>query len=69
MPSNMPARLREYMTLERRRTGDEGISVAEYQRWIQLKRMFNRHFQPGVQDSQSDRRESVRVPTCLRVVP
>lgn len=67
MPSNMPARFREYMALERRRTSDDGISITEYQRWTQLKRMLNQHFQPGVQDSQSDRRESVRVPARLRV--
>jgi uncharacterized protein (TIGR02266 family) len=29
--------------------------------------MLNRHFQPGLQDSKSDRRGSVRVPARLRV--
>jgi len=67
MPSNMPARLREYMALERRRAGDDGISISEYQRWTQLKRMLNSHFQPGVHDSRSDRRDSVRVPVRLRI--
>jgi type IV pilus assembly protein PilZ len=67
MPLNMPARLREYMSLERQRTSDEGIGIDEYQRWSQLKRMLNSHFQPGVQDSHADRRESVRVPARLRV--
>ncbi len=67
MSSNMPALFREYMTLDRRRASEEGISVPDYQRWVQLKRMLNSHFQPGVQASHTDRRESVRVPTRLRV--
>ena len=67
MNPNMPAAFREYMTLERARSGEQEISVAEYQRWLQLKRVLNRHFQPGVQDSHEDRRESVRVPARLRV--
>ena len=67
MNPNMPAAFREYMTLERVRSGEQEISVAEYQRWLQLKRVLNRHFQPGVQDSHEDRRESVRVPARLRV--
>ena len=66
MNPNMPAAFREYMTLERARSGEQEISVAEYQRWLQLKRVLNRHFQPGVQDSHEDRRESVRVPARLR---
>lgn len=67
MPPNMAAAFREYMALERRRSSEEGISVAEYQRWLQLKRMLNRHFQPGVHDAHEDRRDSVRVPARLRV--
>lgn len=67
MPPNMTAAYREYMTLERRRSGEQGISIAEYQRWLQLKRMLNRHFQPGVQDAHEDRRESVRIPSRLGV--
>lgn len=67
MPSNMPARLREYLALERQRTSDDGISVPEFQRWTQLKCMLNRHFQPGVQDPHLDRRDSVRVPARLRI--
>jgi uncharacterized protein (TIGR02266 family) len=67
MLRNMPAIFREYMALERRRDAPEGISVAEYQRWMHLKRTLNRHFQPGVQDSHADRRESVRVPLRLHM--
>lgn len=65
MVRNMPAIFREYMSLERQRDSPEGISVSDYQRWMQLKRTLNRHFQPGIQDSHADRRESVRVPLRL----
>lgn len=66
-PPNLSAAFREYMALERARESDQGISIAEYQRWLQLKRILNRHFQPGVQDTHEDRRESVRIPSRLRV--
>jgi uncharacterized protein (TIGR02266 family) len=64
---NMPAVFREYIGLDRRRASPEGISVAEYQRWVELKRILNRHFQPGVQDTHADKRESVRVPVRLHM--
>jgi type IV pilus assembly protein PilZ len=67
MPKNMPAAFREYMTLERRRASEDGMTVADLQRWTQLKRVLNKHFQPGVQDTHSDRRDSIRVPARLRV--
>lgn len=67
MVRNMPAVFREYMALERRRESAEGISIAEYQRWMQLKGVLNRHFQPGVLQPHSDRRESVRVPIRLNL--
>ena len=56
MPQNMTATFREYMSLERRRSGEPEISIAEYQRWLQLKRILNRHLQPGVLDAHEDRR-------------
>jgi uncharacterized protein (TIGR02266 family) len=65
---NLPATFREYMVLERRRTSDEGITVADWQRWVQLKRILDRQFQQALDQASSDRREdSVRVPTRLRV--
>lgn len=67
MITNMPALFREYMALERRRIDSEGISVAEYQRWRQLKRLLNRYFQPDLPDEAADQRDSVRVPARLRV--
>ncbi len=67
MPQNMTATFREYMSLERRRSSEQEISIAEYQRWLQLKRILNRHLQPGVLDAHEDRRESVRIPSRLRV--
>ena len=54
--------------LERRRASDEGITVSDWQRWVQLKRILDRQFQSEIHDTTSDRREdSVRVPTRLRV--
>jgi len=64
---NMPALFREYMTLDQRRAGAEGLSIAEFKRWSDLKRVLGREFQPGVQDSKQDRRGSVRVPVRLRM--
>lgn len=67
MSKNMPAAFLEYMTFERRRASEEGMTVADLQRWTQLKRVLNKYFQPGVQDANSDRRNSIRVPARLRV--
>lgn len=65
---NLPAAFREYMALERRRASDEGITVSDWQRWVQLKRILDRQFHAELNDPSSDRREdSVRVPTRLRV--
>ena len=67
MTTNMPAIFREYMALERTRSSADGIAVSEFQRWCQLKKLLNRHFQPDLNDRHEDRRESVRVPVKLRV--
>ena len=67
MTPNMPAIFREYMNLERLRSGSDGFSVSEYQRWITLKKILNKHFQPSLMDADNDRRESVRVPARLRI--
>jgi type IV pilus assembly protein PilZ len=64
--SNVIDIFREYMALESRRKQD-ALSVAELARWTKLKRVLNRHFQPGVDDLHEDRRDSVRVPVSLRV--
>ncbi len=67
MHPNMPEIFREYMSLERRRASADGVTVAEYQRWVDLKRLLNRHFQPDIRDVHEDRRKSVRVPSKLRL--
>lgn len=61
---DLASRFREYIQLERRRDG-EGLSTAEYERWMQLKRLLSRRFSPGVSDEQADERRSVRIPTRL----
>lgn len=68
MLPNLPATFREYMLLERRRASEEGITVSDWQRWVQLKRILDRQFKQEGHESSADRREdSVRVPTRLRV--
>lgn len=63
MPRNLPAAFREYMLLERRRSSEEGITVLEWQRWVQLKRLLDRQFGQESKSTTSDRRaDSVRVP-------
>ena len=61
---DIASRFREYIQLERRRDG-EGLSVAEYERWMQLKRLLSRRFSPEVSDEQADERRSIRIPTRL----
>lgn len=56
--------LREYAALDRRR-GDEGLTPVEYHRWRDLKGRLSDHFSDV--PSHGDRRESVRVPTRIRV--
>jgi len=63
----MPARFREYMTLDKRRGSPEGLSVADYQRWVELKSMLSHHFQPGGKGKDQAKRSSVRVPVRLRL--
>lgn len=68
MPRNMPAAFREYMVLERLRASEEGISVADWQRLGELKSLLDQQFQQQNQSSDRNRqRDSVRVPTRLRV--
>ncbi|MGH0033171.1 MAG: PilZ domain-containing protein [Myxococcota bacterium] len=57
---------REYANLDRmRRQG--GLSPRDLARWQALKRKLGQHFSPGLSDHRADARESVRVPTRLRV--
>jgi uncharacterized protein (TIGR02266 family) len=67
MVRNMAGLFREYMALEHRRESDDGMSVADYQRWMDLKRTLNRHFQPELTKRNADRRDSIRVPVKLRL--
>ena len=67
MVRNMAGLFREFMALERRQASDDGFSMSDYQRWMDLKRILNRHFQPGLKERHADRRESIRVPVKLRL--
>jgi uncharacterized protein (TIGR02266 family) len=61
---DIASRFREYVQLERRRDG-EGLTTAEYERWMELKRLLSRRFNPEVSDERADERRSVRIPTRL----
>lgn len=63
---DLSAAFLEYARLDRKRT-DEGLTVAELERWGQLKRALTLHFSPGLDPREVDRRRSVRVTTRLRV--
>ncbi len=57
---------REYTHLDRKRTGD-GLTPREFDRWRLLARELARRFSKGRPGGGSERRESVRVPTRLKV--
>ncbi len=57
---------REYMHLDRKRTGD-GLTPLEYQRWRALSRELGKRFSKGPPKGGAERRDSVRVPTRLKV--
>jgi len=63
---DIAAAFREYMHLEREQAA-EGLSVAELQRWSELKDLLNRHFQPGLHEERVRQRTSVRLPSRLKV--
>lgn len=63
---NVNAQFREYVRLDRKRT-DDGLTIPEMERWRGLKRVLTRAFSPLVSDSQLDQRNSVRIPTRLKV--
>ena len=63
---DVASQFREYVRLDRlRRSG--GLTPAEVARWKLYKRSLGKHFSPELTDSQADQRESVRVPTRMRV--
>ncbi len=64
--SDLQLFFREYMHLTRKRTG-EGLTPLEYQRWRSLSRQLGKHFSKGPPKGGTERRESVRVPTRLKV--
>lgn len=63
---DLGALLREYAQLDRKNSA-AGLTPAELLRSTMLKRELVRHFSPGVNDQQADRRQSLRVPMRLRV--
>ena len=58
-------RFREYVRLDRRRS-DGGLTPAELHRWRVLKQFLSEHFSPDALVA-IERRDSVRVPTCVNV--
>lgn len=54
------------MRLQRKRDA-EGLSVSELEMWHSLKRALNRRFQPDLEETAEDRRESVRLPSRIRL--
>ena len=63
---NVNAQFREYVRLDRKRT-DDGLTIPEMELWRGLKRVLTRAFSPLVSESQIDKRNSVRIPTRLKV--
>lgn len=66
MDQDLISRFREYMFLQAK-WEEGGLSIADNQRWEQLKAALNRHFQPEAQERPVDLRKSVRVPARLRL--
>jgi uncharacterized protein (TIGR02266 family) len=63
---DVASQFREYVRLDRlRRSG--GLTPDQLARWKLYKRSLGKHFSPGLSDAQADQRESVRVPTRMRV--
>lgn len=57
---------REFAHLDRKRTSD-GVTTAEYRRWLQLRARLDQVFSSGPPQGRAERRRSLRVPTRLRV--
>jgi len=57
---------REFAHLDGKRTGD-GVTPHEYRRWLLLRHRLDKAFSSGPPEGQSERRNSLRVPTRLVV--
>ena len=57
---------REFVRLDRKNR-TEGLTPREAELWTRLKRHFAQQFSPELSDGHADARDSVRVPTRLRV--
>jgi len=64
--ADVPAQFREYVRLDRKQRAG-GLSTAELERWMRLKRLLGKRFTPDLTDEQADQRASLRVPLRLRV--
>ena len=63
---DVAARFREYERLDRQRR-ESALSLQELQRWQALKRFLSIHFAPDRPDKVDEQRDSVRVPTRIKV--
>ena len=63
---NISEVFREYMRLEKKRAGGE-LSGQDLERWICCKGQLGGKFQPDYEEGEADRRETIRVPTQLKV--
>jgi hypothetical protein len=59
-------RFREYVRLDRQRR-EAGLSLEEMHRWQALKRFLSIHFAPDRPEKVDEQRDSVRVPTRIKV--
>ena len=60
------ARFREYVRLDKQRR-EGGLTPAELHRWQALERFLSIHFAPDRAEAAAEKRESVRVPTRVKV--
>ena len=63
---DVAARFREYVRLDRQRRAGS-LSLEEMQRFQELRRFLSIHFAPDRPEAISELRDSVRVPTRIRV--
>ena len=63
---DVSTRFREYVRLDRQRR-ESGLSLEDMHRWRALKRFLSIHFSPDRPEKVDDQRESVRVPTRIKV--
>jgi len=65
-PVDIAARFREYVRLDQQQR-EGGLSPAELHRWQALKSLLSLHFAPNRPKGVADTRDSVRVPTRMKV--